>query len=291
MPNRVRPMWIAVMDGTQARFFALHPGNEGQVFEEAMNPLIARVDRRGASHDKPGRGQSAAGGGHHAIGRRNRDTTRFTRQVAGTLGAALAQHIYEQLVVVAPPRTLAELNGVLPLRVRETLVHQIPKNLTKLNADTLWDKLSLVLLKAARPVNGVGARVPTVSGNSLPVSVVFRNMEASTSVQSAAVKFAAKLGRKFGSIQTCRVTVDAPKHIHRKVKEFRVAVDLRLPGHEIATRTASGDSGSHDDLNTAMRAAFGSAARQLQDHLDHIKKGILRERRQSSPRTRGLVEA
>lgn len=227
------------------------------------------------------------------MGGRDRDTAPFAREIAGRLDAALADRRYEHLVVVAPPRNLAELSEFLSTRVRETLVHQIPKNLTKLGADALWEKLSLVLMKAARPVtgpaNGVNTRVASASGSSLPVSVVFRNMEASPSVQSAAVKYAAKLGRKFGRIQACRVIVDAPKHVHRKVKEFRVAVDLRLPGREIASRTASGDSGG--DLNTAMRDAFDSAARQLLDHVHRIKGGVMRERRQSSPRAKGLAEA
>ncbi len=261
MAAKGKPTWIAVMDGTQARFFVLRPGEEGQVFEEI--PLNA----------KPRRPENVV------------------REIADLLDNARAERRYDHLVLVAPARNLAELRAHLSSRVRETLAHQVPKNLIKLGTDALWEKLSVILLKAARPVNGSGARVPTVSGNSLPVSVVFRNMEASQTVQSAALRYAAKLGRKYGRIQNCRVIVDAPKHVHRKVKEFHVAVDLKIPGHEIATKTASSENAAYDDLNTALREAFALAARQLQDHTRRIKGNVLRERRHASPRARGFAEA
>jgi ribosome-associated translation inhibitor RaiA len=265
MAAKSKPTWIAVMDGGQARFFVLRRTEDGQVFEEIATPL-----------------------GPKSTGHRPQ---LFAREVAGLLDGARAGRRYEHLVLVAPPRNLAELREHLSARVRETLAHQVPKNLAKLGTDALWEKLSAILLKAARPVNDSGTRVPTVSGNSLPVAVVFRNMEASATVQSAALRYAAKLGRKYGRIQMCRVIVDAPKHAHRKVKEFRVAVDLKLPGHEIATKTTSSDGAAYDDINTALREAFGVAARQLQDHMRRIKDNVLHERRHASPRARGFAEA
>lgn len=291
MAAKNKPTWIAVMDGTQAKFFALHRGEEGQVFEEVAGPLAAK--RTSVHSDKPGRGYSSASGRRHAMGINSQrtDTLPFSREVASALDGALASKRYEQLVLVAPPRNLAELRDCLSTRVKETLAHQVPKNLIKLGTDALWEKLSVILLKAARPVNGSAARVATVSGNSLPVSVVFRNMEPSETVQAGAIKYAAKLGKKFGRIQNCRVIVDAPKHAHRKVKEFRVLIDLKLPGREIATKSASSDNAAYDDLGTALREAFATATRQLQDHARKIKGEVVRERRQSSPRVRGYVEA
>ncbi len=289
MPTKNKPTWIAVMDGTQARFFSLHRGEDGQIFEEVANPVAKRAAGRSG---KPGRGKtSSAGRRGMNVDAQKTDTTRYSREVAGALDGALADKRYDQLVLVAPPRILAELREYLSTRVRETLAHQVPKNFMKLTTDTLWEKLSLILLKAARPVNGSASRVATVSGNSLPVSVVFRNMEPSASVQAQAVKYAAKLGRKYGRIQNCRVMVDAPKHAHRKVKEFRVAIDLKLPHHEIATKSASSDGAAYDDLNTALREAFATATRQLQDHAKKVKSGTLRERRQASPKLRGYAEA
>ena len=294
MPNKTKPTWIAVMDGVQARFFALRRSDDGQVFEEVAAPLSAKPVRA-ARGDKPGRAYSSTGVGvrHAVVPRsdpRKLEAALFAREVAGALDAALAGKRYSQLVLVAPSRNLAELREHLTARVRETLAQQVPKNLTKLGTDALWDKLSVVLLKAARPiVNGAAARVATVSGNAMPVSIVFRDMEPSRTVQSAALKYAAKLGRKFGRIMHCRVTVEAPHHAHRKVKLFRVSIDLKVPGHEIAAKF--GDGPPFSELNTALREAFATAARQMQDHVRKMEGGTLRTRRQASPRTRGEVEA
>lgn len=283
MIGKSKPTLIAVMDGSVARFFILRRGEEGQVFEETAGPLHARHNGRS---DKPGR-RAGVTGSHAVAPRRDPkmlDTLHFTHDVAGALDSAVAERKFDQLVLVAPPRLLAEMRAHLTARVRETLAHQVPKNLAGLGVDALWEKLSVVLLKVARPVSNGTARVPTVSGNSLPVSVVFRNMDVSVSAQAAALKYAAKLGRKFGRIQNCRVTVEAPKHEHRKVKEFRVAIDMKLPGHEIATKAASSDGTAYDDLGTALREAFASASRQLQDHVHRIKNEVLRERRHAAPR-------
>lgn len=266
MTGKSRPTYIAVMDGSVARFFVLRRSEEGQLFEEAASPLAAR---RKTPRDKTEKADV--------------DTLHFTRDVADALDTALADKKFDRLVLVAPPRILSEMRSQMTARLRETLAHQVPKNLAGLNVDALWEKLSLVLLTAARPVSGAD-RVPTVSGNSLPVSVVFRNMDASPTAQAAALKYAAKLGRKFGRIQNCRVTVEAPKHEHRKVKEFRVAIDMTVPGHEIAAKAASSDGPAFDDLGTALREAFATATRQLQDHVHRVKGEVLRERRHASPR-------
>jgi protein required for attachment to host cells len=265
MFGKSRLTYIAVMDGSVARFFILRRGEEGQVFEEVASPLAAR---RKQPRDKT---ENAGVNAHQ-----------FSREVAGALDDAFAKKKFERLVLVAPPRILSDVRDQMTTRVRETLAHQVPKNLAGLGVDALWEKLSLVMLKAARPVSGTSDRVPTVSGNSLPVSVVFRNVDASATAQAAALKYAAKLGRKFGRIQNCRVTVEAPKHEHRKVKGFRVAIDMKVPGYEIAAKAASSDGPAFDDLGTALREAFATATRQLQDH---VRKGeVLRERRHASPR-------
>lgn len=288
MAVRSRPTWVAVMDAVQVRFFALHRGEDGQVFEEVAAPLSARHESPPgtARAGKPGRADRAA---EPRTGAYKFNTTNFAREVAGTLDAAFADKRYDRLVIVAPPRNLSELRDFLTARVRERLAHQIPKNFTKLGTDALWEKLSGILLREARPLNGGPARVSTGVGGSLPVSVVFRNMEASPTVQANALKHAEKLARKYGRIVSCRVTVEAPHHEYRKVKLFRVTIDLKLPGHEIAA--GGGDRPAIGDVNAALREAFATAARQMQDHVRRVKGTIVRTRRQSSPRTRGTAQA
>lgn len=287
MPAKLKTTWIAVMDGNQARFFVLRRSEEGQIFEETAKPLVAQHMSRS---EKPGRGRSSTAGRRHAAEPRldpqKRDAMELTRKVAATLETALAKKSFEQLVLVAPSRNLSDLRDQLSVRAIATLAHQVPKNLTGLPPDALWDKLAAILLKAARPVVSSAAPQPSESG-ALPVSVSFRNMAASQSAEAEVARHAAKLGKKFGRLLSCKVTVEAPKHEHRKVKAFKVSVAMNLAG-----RTARmGTEETHVDLATAMREAFAAAMRQLDGQVRKAKDSVLRERRRSSPRLRGFAEA
>jgi hypothetical protein len=257
MAAKNKPTWIAVMDGAEARFFALRRSESGQLFEEAAAPLKPRPQR-------------------------------WAREVAGKLDAALADKHYDKLVLVAPPRRLKELREFLSERVRATLLHQVHKNFVKLGAEALWDRLAAGLRNA---VPAGSSRVATAAGISLPVTVVFRDMEASPTVHALALKQAAKLGRKFSRLQSCRVTVEAPHHLHRKVKEFRIVIELKLPGAEIAARYASGDTPQSGDVAAALREAFAIAQRQLQDRIQRRKVATVRKRKITSPRLRIPAEA
>jgi ribosome-associated translation inhibitor RaiA len=149
-------------------------------------------------------------------------------------------------------------------------VHEVPKNLTKLSVDALRKKLSSFLLTATALDGSISReeKKPKVKAKakvSLPVTVVFRNMEDSPAIRSAALGHLAKLGRKFERIVKCRVTVEAPQRHHRKGRLFQANVELMLPGHEITTKGAGKNKHAHEDVNVALRDAFAAAARQLQD--------------------------
>ncbi|MGC9954868.1 MAG: host attachment protein [Rhizomicrobium sp.] len=276
MTARQKTTWIAVLDGAQARFFALrNNGDGGQIFEEAAEALSADLPRysRDERSDRPvrafavGKARGAVEPRHDYIKLAKHN---FAREVAGTLDAACADHRYDQLVLVAPPRSLGELRELLSERAQAVMVHEVPKNLTKLSTDALRKKLSGLLVKTAMPLNGSGSRdakakIKTRAKVSLPVSVVFRNMEASPTVHSAALEHVAKLGRKFGRIVRCRVTVEAPHRHHRKGRLFQANVELVLPGREITTKGAGKNKHAHEDVNVALRDAFTAATRQLQD--------------------------
>ncbi|HEY0282546.1 MAG TPA: host attachment protein, partial [Rhizomicrobium sp.] len=264
-----------VMDGAQARFFALRKNGDGQVFEEAAEALNADLPRysREDGSDKPER--AFAVGKARGVVEPRHDYIKlakhnFAREVAGMLDAALADRRYDRLVLVAPPRSLGELRELLSERVKASLAHEVPKNLTKLGADALRKKLSGFQVTAAAPVGApvlrAEAKETTKAKVSLPVSVVFRNMAESPTVHSTALKQAAKLGRKYGRIVRCKVTVEAPHRHHRKGRLFLANVDLALPGRETTTKGTGKNRHAHEDVNVALRDAFDAASRQLQDH-------------------------
>ncbi|MGB8602779.1 MAG: host attachment family protein [Rhizomicrobium sp.] len=259
MAAKTLPTWIVVLDGAQARFFALRQSEDGQVFEEIAEPLAA-TPRVVA---KPGRSFAtgmARGVVEPRLNARKLEKHDFIHEIAGRLDAAAAQKDYSRLILAAPPRSLGELREVLSARVLNKLVHEIPKTLTNLPTDQLWNKLSVMLLSAAKPLpkKSQEAILP-----AMPVSVVFRSTENSPTVQADALHYAAKLGRKYARIESCKVTISAPRRISLKGKSFTIGLEVMAEGRKIATKGACSGLHSHENAHSALRDVFEAAERKL----------------------------
>ena len=275
MAAKLKTTWIAVLDAAQARFFTLRKSDYGQIFEEAALALNAGRD---AGNGKSGRSDVERHAFEPRANPRKLEKRNFTMEVAEALDAALTDRRYTELVLVAPPRSLGELREILSERVQKAIMLEVPKSLTNLSSDALWSKLSTHLLKGAKTLNGaVQGGTEKAKAKPVPLSVVFRNMTASPTVHADAVRQADKLGRKFERIISCRVTVEASHHPHRKVKMFRVCVDLKLPGRDIAARSAN--DRAQEDVKAALRDAFAAAERQMLDFRG--KKGSAAQSRRS----------
>jgi len=72
---------------------------------------------------------------------------------------------------------------------------------------------------------------------------------------------AAHLDEFYDLILTCRVTLDAPVHHHRKGGPFGVRIDLDVPGGVVSVTRQEAD-----DLHVAVRSAFEAALRRLEDY-------------------------
>lgn len=125
--------WVLVGDGRKALILRndgdeLYPNLKAiSVFKDEANPATAL---QGA--DRPGRAVE------HLTGRRSgMEQTdwheiaeqRFAHSVAATLCAR--ENDIEALVVVAPPRTLAELRDALSVALKRKVIAEIAKDLTK----------------------------------------------------------------------------------------------------------------------------------------------------------------
>lgn len=93
-----------------------------------------------------------------------------------------------------------------------------------------------------------------------------RDMEPSPAVEARVRERAARLERYFDRIIACRVVIESPHHHHHKGQRFRVRVDLALPeGTVIADGGRAADDGAHEDVYVAIRDAFDTARRELED--------------------------
>ncbi|MBX9791003.1 MAG: HPF/RaiA family ribosome-associated protein [Pirellulales bacterium] len=101
----------------------------------------------------------------------------------------------------------------------------------------------------------------------LPLQISFRNVEATDEAERRIRAEAAELDKFCDRIMSCRVVVDVPHRHHVTGNDFQVRIDITVPGEEIAV---THEPGKHDpyykNLDVAIRDAFDSAARRLEDY-------------------------
>jgi protein required for attachment to host cells len=128
--------WILVADSTRARLL--------QKTEPSGYQDIGGVDFIGDSRrsieinsDRPGRSFDSHGSGRHAMEPSTDPQELEKRRFAERLGAHLddqcALKAFDQLVVIASPHMLGDLRDVFSDQVKERVVEEIDKDITKLS--------------------------------------------------------------------------------------------------------------------------------------------------------------
>lgn len=108
----------------------------------------------------------------------------------------------------------------------------------------------------------------------LPLQVSFRHMEHSPEIENLVREKAAKLDEFSGHIMSCRVVVE-PKgkhHLHGNLYEVRI--DITVPGKEIAVTREPNQHVEYRDIHIALRDAFDSAGRLLEDYVRQIRQDV-----------------
>lgn len=118
---------------------------------------------------------------------------------------------------------------------------------------------------------------------TLPIQVTFRNTEPSGRLEAVVHKEAAKLEKFYPRIMSCRVSIELPEHRRRFGTLHRIRIDLGLPGGELVVKSEPNLRDSipeearkatkqlevntpHKHIELAIRDAFRSARRQLEDY-------------------------
>jgi ribosome-associated translation inhibitor RaiA len=100
----------------------------------------------------------------------------------------------------------------------------------------------------------------------IPLQVSFEGSEPSEPVRVAIEREVERLEKHNRRIIGCRVAVIAPSHKHRHGTGFSVHISLTLPPHEnIIVDHAPSDDRRHELAEVAVKDAFASARRQLDD--------------------------
>lgn len=273
---RLKKTWVVVMDGAHARFFSLNAADSGLLLEVARPPLTYALEgfARNERSDKPGRSFGAAGSSiRHTVEPRH-DYHKlakhaFTRSVADAIEKGVATRAFENLVVAAPRRTLGELRKLLAKNGQETIALEIAKNLVPYEPHELLTRIvpeleNNGLFVAKRGTGAVPRR--SSAADRVPVTILFRDLQPAESVEKSIRSQAKKLHKVFSRIQACKAVVEGSHAHHRKGRLYRVTVDARIAGHTVTARSTGSRGLAHDDVFAAIRAAFDSAGRRLQDY-------------------------
>ena len=140
-----------------------------------------------------------------------------------------------------------------------------------------------------------------------PLQITFRNMPPSPAIEDAIRQKAGKLDSYYDRILGCHVVVEAPHRHHHKGKAFLIRIDLKVPGGELVVNRARnrleaaklGDPelagqdlaeshepskhAAHRDVYVAIRDAFNSARRKLQDYARKRRGEVKAHETQTSP--------
>lgn len=147
--KKIREVWVVVADGAKARFYAVNDDISGL---QPVGPSIAlsataKLRSRELKSDRPGRSVSSSRTGlRHAIEPKHdhhkMEKHRFTEAVSKHLERALNRQAFDDLVIVAPRRSLGELRGLLSGQVKARVQAELAKDLTRQPADKLWEQVA-----------------------------------------------------------------------------------------------------------------------------------------------------
>ena len=152
MAKRPSTTGIVVADGARARFF--RPDEESaKLLPTGLADLVAPQSRqrpRDLKSDKPGRSFSSSRSGvrhafepphdYHKLEKHN-----FMVTLATALDVACSRREFDDLILVAPRRSLGELRGLLSKQVQGRVREEVAKDLTNEPASRLRRRLGPLL--------------------------------------------------------------------------------------------------------------------------------------------------
>ncbi|MGZ3409609.1 MAG: host attachment protein [Xanthobacteraceae bacterium] len=126
---------VFVGDGRKAMFLR----NDGdEKFPNLRMEQVFTDEHNSATHeqgtDRPGRTIASVGSRRSSVSQtdwHDLEEHRFARDVAAALEKVVRERKVEALVIVAPPRTLADLRGAFHNDVKRIIVGELHKDLTK----------------------------------------------------------------------------------------------------------------------------------------------------------------
>ncbi len=150
MVRRSAKTWVVVADSARARFFREDEQSSKLVSTGDLVAPQSRQRPRDLKSDKPGRSFSSSRSGvRHAFepphDYHKLEKHRFMAILADALDEACGRRDFDDLILVAPRRSLGELRGMLSKRVQGRLRSEVAKDLSDESASRLRRRLAPLL--------------------------------------------------------------------------------------------------------------------------------------------------
>jgi len=146
---RSRKTWIVVADGSRARFLASETASAPLTLVEELDDPGARQPTKALGTDRPGRGVDAVSARRHAMEPRvdwhTQAKERFAIDLARRIDAAADKKRFDALVIVAPGRTLSDIDRRLKAATKRLLVEKVAKDLTGVPLSALPERLRPII--------------------------------------------------------------------------------------------------------------------------------------------------
>ena len=95
----------------------------------------------------------------------------------------------------------------------------------------------------------------------IPLQITGRDIELTEAIEESIRQKAKKLELFYDQIMRCKVVVEAPHRRQRKGVLYNVRIDIKVPDEELVVKKEL-----NENLYVAIRDAFDSARRRLQDY-------------------------
>lgn len=145
MPLEKKTIWLLVADSARARLFGVDRRARSFDLLDEWHDDVASGKTQDIEADRPGRTFDSAGPGRHGMeppsSPKGVAKSRFVAMLGDRLAAAAKQHRFDELTVIAAPRTLGELRELLDPAVRAKLAAEEAKDLTQLSQPELEKQL------------------------------------------------------------------------------------------------------------------------------------------------------
>jgi ribosome-associated translation inhibitor RaiA len=102
---------------------------------------------------------------------------------------------------------------------------------------------------------------------SFPLHITVRDVQHADALESRVRQHADKLGSLDERIVTCRVAIEAPHRHKRHGRQYRVRINLAVPGAELVADRGLDEAQGAEDVCAAIDRTFDHVARLLRKHL------------------------